>query len=251
MTLLSKIVSDLDTSLRHSEIKDFPGAYNGLQLENNGRVTKIGAAVDSHEKVLLEAIRQNVDLLIVHHGLWWKDPRPLTGPAYRKISKALEANLAVYSSHLPLDLHPKLGNNALLAKRLGFKKTTPFLQDFGQSIGLSTKLRIDRNVLAQKVEKEVGFPVRLIPGGPKITAHVGLVTGGAGNEIAQAQKAGMDTFITGEGSHWTYGTAMEMGINLIYAGHYATETFGVQAVARHLSQKYKVPWVWIDHPSGL
>lgn len=133
---LKKITQVLDLTLRHHAIVDYPNAFNGLQLENNGKVSKIAAAVDSHIRIIEACAKQKADLLITHHGLWWSDPRPMTGPSYRKIATALCANLAVYSSHLPLDLHPTLGNNRLLVKALGFSSAKPFLEIKGQAVGL-------------------------------------------------------------------------------------------------------------------
>ncbi len=251
MISLPKLVSYLDQQLRHSEIQDYPQAYNGLQLENNGKVTRIAAAVDSHAQVLEAATEAGADFLLVHHGLWWNDPRPITGNSYQKLAHAIHRNLAVYSSHLPLDLHPRWGNNAILCNRLGLKKRIPFLELKGHEIGFSAETSISRTTLHQKLETVLGGPVHLIPGGPTQIRRIGVVTGGAGNDLEKAKAAGLDTFITGEGCHWTYGTALELGINLFYGGHYATEIFGVQTVAQHLSEKFKVPWVWIDSPSGL
>ncbi|MES2309190.1 MAG: Nif3-like dinuclear metal center hexameric protein [Verrucomicrobiota bacterium] len=251
MISLSKLTTYLDRELRHSEIQDYPGAYNGLQLENNGKVSKIAAAVDSHAEVLKSAAALGADFLLVHHGLWWNDPRPVTGISYQKISQAIQSNLAVYGSHLPLDLHPRWGNNAVLAQKLGFKKTKPFLEMKGNAIGVSTETSLSRSILHQKLEKVLGNKVHLIAGGPAQIRRIGIVSGGAGNDLEKAKAEGLDTFITGEGSHWTYGSALELSINLFYGGHYATEVFGVQTVAKHLSHKFKVPWVWIDSPSGL
>ena len=251
MISLSTLIAYLDQQLRHSEIQDYPQAYNGLQLENNGKVTRIAAAVDSHAEVLKAAAEAEADFLLVHHGLWWNDPRPMTGNSFRKISQAIQSNLAVYGSHLPLDLHPRWGNNAVLCQKLGLKNKKPFLEMKGNEIGFSAETVIDRTTLHQKLQKVLGGPVHLIPGGPSKIRRIGVVSGGAGNDLEKAKEAGLDTFITGEGSHWTYGTALELGINLFYGGHYATEVFGVQTVAQHLSEKFKIPWVWIDSPSGL
>ncbi len=251
MIPLSTLVRYLDQQLRHSEIQDYPQAYNGLQLENQGKVTRIAAAVDSHSQVLEAAAEAGADFLIVHHGLWWSDPRPMTGISYQKIAKAIHSNLAVYGSHLPLDLHPRWGNNAVLCQRLGFKKRKPFLEMKGHEIGFLAETSIARSTLQKRLESVLAGPVHLIPGGPTQIGRIGIVSGGAGNDLEKAKAAGIDTFITGEGSHWTYGAALEMGINLFYGGHYATEIFGVQTVAQHLSEKFKIPWVWIDSPSGL
>jgi len=246
MSRLDPIVSTANRLLRVSEIKDYPNAVNGLQLQNSGTVTRLAAAVDACEPVVAEAVRAGGDLLVVHHGMFWDGLRPATGALYRKLKLAMDANLAIYSCHLPLDAHPVMGNNALLARAIGFSKLEPFLE-----IGFRCRTRIARKELLDRVTAAVGSPVRLAPGGPGVCRSVGIVTGGSGGEIAAAAAAGVDTFIVGEGPHWSYTAAEELGVNLIYAGHYATETFGVKALAGYLAKKFRLPWQFIDHPTGL
>jgi putative NIF3 family GTP cyclohydrolase 1 type 2 len=177
--------------------------------------------------------------------------QPVVGVTRRKVKMALDGNLAIYSSHLPLDLHPQLGNSALLCRALGFKKCTPFFHAKGQYIGLKTKASLTRAELSRRLEKILGHKPHLSSGGPARTTHIGVVTGGAGSEVAQAAAEGVDTFITGEGPHHSYTLAEELGVNLFYGGHYATETFGVKALATHVSRRFGVPWAFIDHPTGL
>ncbi|MCX6967726.1 MAG: Nif3-like dinuclear metal center hexameric protein [Verrucomicrobia bacterium] len=248
---LSALVEYLTTLLNHAGVTDWPNALNGLQVANSGKVGKIGAAVDACEATLTLAAERGVTLLLVHHGLFWSGLQPVEGPAYRKLKLALDADMAVFSSHLPLDLHPRLGNNALLAKALGFKNLEPFFLEKGNFIGLQTRLALDRDTLSERLSAAVGGPVKCIPGGPECTRVIGLVTGGAGSELAKAAAEGVDTFITGEGPHWTYPAAEELGLNVLYAGHYATETFGVKALGAHLSRKYRLPWEFLDHPTGM
>ena len=251
MPELHTIVSHLDRTLRTAEITDYPGAWNGLQIENSGTVKRVAAAVDACEAVIAEAIASGVSLLLVHHGLFWGGVQPLVGVVRRKVKAALDADLAIYSSHLPLDLHPTLGNNALLAKALGFKRCEPFLEMKGQSIGVQTKAALSLEELSRRLERTLGSAPHLAPGGPAKTARIGIVTGGAGGEVAQAAMDGVDTFITGEGPHHSYILAEELGLNVFYAGHYATEIFGVKALAEHVAKKFRVPWEFIDHPTGL
>lgn len=249
---LSSLVSDLDDLLRSREIADYPGAVNGLQLANGGRVTRVVAAVDACEEVILAASRVKGTLLLVHHGLFWNAMQPITGATYRKVKAALGADLAVYSSHLPLDLHPKLGNNVLLAKALGLSALKPALELKGQSVGLMGKIRpLPREEFAERLGGAVGGAVHLAPGGPANIRSVLVVTGGAGGEVAAAARLGVDAFVTGEGPHWSYTAAEESGINLFYAGHYATETFGVKALAAWISGRTGLPWSFLDHPTGL
>jgi putative NIF3 family GTP cyclohydrolase 1 type 2 len=163
----------------------------------------------------------------------------------------LENNLAVYSSHLPLDMHRSLGNNARLCAALGLNKLTPFFAHRGQPIGLKATARIGRQELARRLRRATGVEPKLLPGGPSVCRKIGVVTGGAGSELKTAASEGVDTFITGEGPHWTFALAEDLGINVLYGGHYATETFGVKALAAALSRRFRVPWIFLDHPTGL
>lgn len=248
---LAAIVKYCDTTLRTAAIGDYPGAVNGLQVENGGAVTRIAATVDASLATVKLAVAAQADLLLVHHGLFWSPTHPWTGKRYELLRLLLENNLAVYSSHLPLDAHPKLGNNAGLSAALGFKKLHPFFVSHGSPIGLRTQVTISREELTRRLAQATGGTPRLLPGGPEVCRRIGIVTGGAGGELKQAAAEGVDTFITGEGPHWTYALAEELGVNVFYAGHYATETFGVKALAATLSRKFKLPWVFLDHPTGL
>ena len=248
---LNEAIRYLDNLLRIPEIGDYPQAMNGLQVENSGSISRIGAAVDATEAVIKEAAESQIDFLIVHHGLFWNGAQRLTSANYRKTRLLMEADMAVYSAHLPLDLHPTIGNNALLAAALGLEAGEPFHEAFGQKIGLRFEAEISREVLRDQIERAVGGNVHLAPGGPVLARRIGIVTGRAGAEIAKAAAAGIDTFITGEGPHWSYSLAEELQVNLFYAGHYATETFGVKAAAELLARKLALPWQFIDHPTGL
>ena len=250
-TSLALIVAHCDTLLRTAAIGDYAGAVNGLQVENSGRATRIAAAVDASLATVKLASKASADLLIVHHGLFWSPSHPWTGKKYELLRALIENDIAVYSSHLPLDAHPKLGNNAQLAAALGFKKLCPFFPSHGQNIGLETTTAISRDEIARRLARATGATPKLIPGGPQSCRRIGIVTGGAGGDLKTAAAAGVDTFITGEGPHWTYALAEELGLNVLYGGHYATETFGVKALAAHISQKFRVPWTFLDHPTGL
>ncbi len=249
--MLAKIAAYLDHLLAHKQVADYPGAHNGLQLENSGRVVRIVSAVDACEAVIEEAAKVRGTMLLVHHGLLWGGAQPFTGALRRKLKLALDGDLAVYSSHLPLDLHARYGNNALLAKALGLRKCAPAFEAKGQAIGLVGELSITRKSLTQKLEKLLGGRVHLAPGGPERVRRVGVCSGGAGSEVVSAAALGCDAFITGEGPHHTFTLAEELGVNLFYAGHYATETFGVRAVGEHLAGKYSVSFGFIHHPTGL
>lgn len=248
---LAEIVRYTDELLRLPEIDDYPNALNGLQIENSGEVKKLGAAVDASGAVFQLAVEHGIDLLLVHHGLFWAGLRPLTGSLFRAVKLATEHNLALYSAHLPLDSHSTLGNNALLARALGFEKTEPFLEMKGRPLGLRAEVSLRRDELLAKLEESLGGPVRCIGTGPMAVRRVGLVTGGAGGEIYEAARAGIDSYITGEAPHWAAVAAEELGINLFLGGHYATETFGVKALAAHLAERFELPWEFLDRPTGL
>jgi dinuclear metal center YbgI/SA1388 family protein len=248
---LKTVVAHCDKILRTRQIGDYDGAANGLQVENRGTVSRIAATVDASLATVKLAIAANADLLIVHHGLFWSASHPWTGKKYELLRLLIENNLAVYSSHLPLDLHPKLGNNVQLCAALGLKSLKPFFLTHGQTIGFKSQTKISRAKLAKRLERVVGAKPKIIPGGEKICERIGVVTGGAGGDLKLAADEGVDTFITGEGPHWTSALAEELGLNVFYGGHYATETFGVKALAAHLSRKFKLPWEFLDHPTGL
>lgn len=250
---LADLVSHLDTELRIAEIADYGNALNGLQLENReGKVTKIVAAVDATLPVMHKAAAMRADLLLVHHGMFWSGLQPWTGPVFQKMQLCHDNGLAVYSVHLPLDVHPVLGNNAQIAMALGLTPTGGFLEYKGSAIGVTVDHAMPLDDLVVKFKAALGgSAVHVCAGGPKTTKKIGISSGGSGSEVAAAAKAGIDTFITGEGPHWSYTLAEELGINILYGGHYATETFGVKALAAHIEARFGIPWEFVDHPTGL
>jgi dinuclear metal center YbgI/SA1388 family protein len=248
---LATMVRYCDRLLHTDRVQDYERASNGLQVGNRGSVTRIAAAVDASLATVRLAVAAKADILLVHHGLFWEPAHPWAGKRYELIRCLIENNLAVYSSHLPLDAHPRLGNNAQLCAALGLKKLQPFFFDHGLFLGFQAQARIARADLAGRLQRATGAAPRLIPGGPQICRRIGVVSGGAGGDLKKATEEGVDTFITGEGPHWTYALAEESGLNVFYGGHYATETFGVKALAAHLAAKYRLPWAFLDHPTGL
>jgi dinuclear metal center YbgI/SA1388 family protein len=251
MLFLPEIVRYIDDYLRIREIEDWPNAVNGLQIENSSRVTKIGAAVDVSMRVLIQAGKKDIDFLIVHHGLFWPGLRPVSGALRRQLKLALENDIALYSAHLPLDIHPKVGNNAQLAGLLGLKLTQHFLEEKGQLVGLKARASLPREELARRLRKAVGGPIKTFNFGPKKTNTIGIITGGAGSEIDKVAREKIDTLITGEAPHWAAVAAEELGMNLLLGGHYATETFGVKALAAHLSKRWNIPYAFISSPTGM
>ena len=248
---LESLLQYLSEYLRLDEFPDYPLAFNGLQVEGPDTVSRICAAVDSSEAVIEEAVRRGADLLIVHHGLFWDGRHRVTGPRYRKLHKLLTKGLAVFSAHLPLDAHPEVGNCAILARELGLDALERFGTYAGEEIGWCGTLDTDREAFREKIAGVVDGPVRLIPGGPGQLHRIAVVTGGAASMISEAATAGIDALVTGEGAHHTFHQAMELGVNAYYAGHYATETWGVKALAAHIQERFEIPWEFIDAPTGL
>jgi dinuclear metal center YbgI/SA1388 family protein len=248
---LAAIVRYCDQILCTSDVQDYERAVNGLQVENDGTVRRIAAAVDASLATIQLAAAAGANLLIVHHGLFWGPSHPWTGKHYELIRSLVQHNLAVYSSHLPLDAHPRLGNNALLCAALGLKNLRPFFFDHGLFLGFQAAARISRASLAASLQRATGGKPHVIPGGPEICRRIGVVSGGAGEDLKKAADEGVDTYVTGEGPHWTYALGEELGLNVLYGGHYSTETFGVKALAARLSAKFKVPWNFVDYPTGL
>ena len=251
MTKLNDIAHYADEFLRVRDCGDWSNALNGIQVENSGRVTKIGAAVDASTRTFTAAAEAGVDLLIVHHGLFWPGVQAITGPFRRQIAFLLERDIALYSAHLPLDVHALVGNNAQLATSLGLENPEPFLEMKGQLAGVRSRTAVLRDELMRRLEQSLGGPVKLAGSGPTVTATVGVVSGNGGPEIYNAARDGIDTFITGEAPHWAAVAAEELGVNLFIGGHYATETFGVKALAAHLSDRFAMPWEFIAAPTGL
>lgn len=248
---LAELTAYLNDYLRVQEIPDYPQALNGLQVESTGRVTRIAAAVDASEVVIREAVRRGCDLILVHHGLFWGGTQAVVGRQYRRLRPLFEHGVALYSAHLPLDVHPEVGNNAVLARELGIEVQGTFGSYQGVPTGLWGRLEIGREALAARLDEVLGGRVKLIAGGGEQVRRVGVLTGAGGSMISDAIAAGLDAFVTGEGAHHTYFDAVEGGLNLYYGGHYATETWGVRALAEHLSDRFGLPSEFIDSPTGL
>jgi dinuclear metal center YbgI/SA1388 family protein len=246
----------IDELLGTATTPDYPNAVNGLQLENSSPVRRIAAAVDFSTRAIQGAIENGANFLIVHHGMFWSGIGPFSGPSYRTLRMLIEHDIAVYSSHLPLDRHPTLGNNALLAAELGLTPTGSFARFQDIFIGVSGESDTETASLTARARvfaKSYGeIRTSVIPSGRR-TKKWGICTGaGASAEtLSEASAAGIDTLIVGEGPHWTAIHAEEHELAIIYAGHYATETLGVRALAQHLAKKYELPWSFINAPTGL
>jgi dinuclear metal center YbgI/SA1388 family protein len=246
-----ELIAYLDTYLRIAEVPDEAGSRNGLQVEGGPAVGRIALAVDASERTIEEAAGWSADLLIVHHGLFWDGGVPLTGRRYRKVRRLIEGQVAVYSAHIPLDVHPEVGNNVVLARALGLEVEGWFGDYRGIPLGVWGVTDLRREALAARLDDVLGVRVRMMAGGPERLGRVGIITGGGGSMIGQAIGAGLDAYVTGEGAHHTYFDAVEGGINVYYGGHYATEVWGVRALGEHLRERYGVEARFIDGPTGL
>lgn len=248
---LDELTEYLDTYLRVREIRDYGPALNGLQVANSGEVKRVAVAVDAVQATIEAAVADGADLLLVHHGMFWDGHQPVTGRRYRRLKTLLDADLAVYSAHLPLDVHPEVGNNAVLARALGIDVQGPLGDYKGLPVGVWGTVDLRREALAARLDETLGSRVKLVPGGPERVRRVGVITGGAGGEVQAALAAGLDAFISGEGAHHHFFDAEEGGINLYLGGHYATEVWGVRALGAHLETRFGLPWTFLDHPTGL
>lgn len=240
----------LDQLLETRSIKDSPDAVNGLQLENTGEIRKIGLAVDLCLATIDMAAQKKCDMLFVHHGMFWGGLKPIHGRLYQKLSAMIRANLGLYSAHIPLDVHPVLGNNKVLADKAGLEYLEPFGEYNGLKIGFKGQVaRQSADDFGKALEKKLGSPVRVIGRGEIQT--VGLVSGGAGDILRQAITENLDCYITGEASNHHYHEAMESGCVFILGGHYATETGGVLAVGKHLETQFHIETEFLDYPTGM
>lgn len=253
MVHLAELAGYLDGYLRVGEVPDWPGALNGLQVEASGArpVRRVACAVDAAEATVRGAVEGGAELLVVHHGLFWDGNRPVVGRRYRRLKPFFDADLALYGAHLPLDVHPEVGNNAVLARALGMEPRGTFGEYKGCPVGVWGELDVSREALCARLDELLGGRVKMLAGGPERVRRVGVITGGGGDEIGSAIAAGLDAFVTGEGKHHHFFDATEGGINVFFGGHYATETFGVKALCQHLEERFGLEWFFIDHPSGL
>ena len=242
---LADLIAHCNQRLGLPAFADFPGSCNGLQIENNGTVTKIGAAVDAGLVPFQRAAGEHVDFLLVHHGLFWDGARPIVGAMKSRLQTAFAANLAVYSAHLPLDGHAELGNNAQLARALVLEATRTFLPYQGRDIGLIARGPTDRLTLRGRLEAQFPGGITALEFGSAAPREVAILTGSGMSALDSLGAAGVDTFITGELKQAAFNRAQEERWNLYLCGHYATETFGVKALAAELAQTFHLPWTFI------
>jgi dinuclear metal center YbgI/SA1388 family protein len=246
-----ELVTYLDNYLQIRTIEDI--SNNGLQVEGAEEVARLAFAVDAGVAAFERAQEAGAQMLIVHHGLFWDKPLMVVGIHQRRLQVLLEAELSLYASHLPLDFHPEVGNNATLARWLGMEESGDFGEYKGYPAGVAGNLpeAVSLDLFVSQIERSLGEPViQVWPFGPDHIQRVAIVSGRAGSLVGEAVGADADVFLTGEMDHSIYHEAKELGVNVIYGGHYATETAGLKSLAEHLSTRFHLETVFLDLPTG-
>lgn len=257
MPSLEPLARFLDATLDIAHVPDYPDALNGVQLANLGDVERIACAVDLSTSTVEGTLAAGAKLLIVHHGMFWGGASPITGARHRRLWSLVTHDVAVYSAHLPLDVHPTFGNNALLARRLGLQPTAGFVRFQTIDVGLSGESEVPTATLAATMSAlaiENGGQLVATPyDAGRVTRRWGICTGAGASSstLKEAQERELDTLIVGEGPHHTAVEARELGIVVLYGGHYATETLGVRAIADALADKFGLTSTFIASPTGL
>lgn len=257
MATLDEITVYLDGLLRTSEIPDYDRAINGLQFANSGKVARVAAAVDFSKFAVREAAARGATLLLVHHGMFWGGLQPFIGERRERLAQLVTHDIAVYSSHLPLDAHPELGNNALLARELGLRPEGGFARFQQLEIGVSGTSDVETRALVERTRRFADAHGGHVIATPFEASHRtrrwGICTGAGADSatIREALGRGLDTIVVGEGPHHTAVEARDAGLVIVYAGHYATETLGVRALAAHLARRFAIEQTFIEAPTGL
>ena len=246
-----ELVRYLDDTLRINEVADY--GPQGLQIEGRPQVDKIVGLVDAHQPCVQAALDRSADLMLVHHGIFWGGAKPLVGSYGRLVRAFVEHDLNLYAAHLALDAHPLWGNNAELARRLGLIVTDWWANVKGTPLAVLAECEVPLpfDELVDRYRERVGMPRLVQAGGPALVKKVGILSGFGADKIADAAGLGCDAYITGETSHSKYYEAVNAGINLLYGGHYTSETVGVQALGAHLAERFNVDFEFVDLPTGL
>ncbi|MCA9975217.1 MAG: Nif3-like dinuclear metal center hexameric protein [Anaerolineales bacterium] len=249
---LIDLIAYLDTYLRVHEIADY--GPQGLQLEaDKTQIQRVALAVDVAPQIIETAVSWNADMLLVHHGILWRNVERIAGPLGQRVRLLLKANVHLYAAHLPLDAHPEVGNNAVLAQMLGVAISTWWCAPKGTPLAVNGSLAepLPLAQFVQRVEDQLDTKARVLAHGPKDVRQVAILSGFGADQVAEAKSLGVDTFLTGETSHANYWAAEDYGMNVIYAGHYATETVGVQALGRHLAEKFGLDVQFFHFPTAM
>jgi len=245
-----ELVDYLDNLLNINQIDD--SSLNGLQVGNSGKIKKIAYSVDASLETFEKACELDVNFLFVHHGIFWSKPVSITGNLYRRIKILIDNDIALYAAHLPLDIHPKFGNNSQIQDVLKWKIKDDFGLYHGVPIGKIIEFKNNRNIkdLADEIESKLGCDPVVWDFGPDRIRKAAYVSGDGISMLDQAIDAGVDLYITGEPSHSAFWQAKEAGINIIFAGHYITETLGVKAVGEEIKRNFGIETIFINLPTG-
>lgn len=248
----AELVAYLDTYLRVPEIKDY--GPQGLQVESdNEQIERVALAVDTAPAGIMAAAEWGADMLLVHHGILWRSVERIAGSLGKRVRLLLQHDINLYAAHLPLDAHPEVGNNAVLAQMVGMDIEGWWCSPTNTPLAVRGRLpaAIPLTDFVARVEAGLGTTARVQAYGPQQVQNVAILSGFGADQVAAAAQEGADTFLTGETSHAHYWEAEAQGINVIFAGHYATETVGVQALGRHLQQKFSLQTKFFDFPTQL
>jgi dinuclear metal center YbgI/SA1388 family protein len=244
------LVAYLDRYLRVSAITD--SSPNGLQVQGAERIARVAFAVDASVKTIRMASKARANMLVVHHGLWWGRHEQIVGNLHARVSALIESDLSLYAAHLPLDCHNEVGNNVELARLLSLRVDGPFGEYKGVEIGVTATANkaVRRGTFVNTVNRKLSTTADVLPFGPASVRRVAIVSGAGASLVEAAARAGCDTMLTGESSHAAVHPAREAGINLIFAGHYATETVGLEALQRHLRERFGLATTFVAAPTG-
>lgn len=248
----ASIVDYLDSYLRIDDIDDY--GPQGLQLEaDNDKIRRLALAVDAAPIVIEAAAAWQADMLLVHHGILWRSVEPIAGPLGRRVRLLVQKGISLYAAHLALDAHPEVGNNAVLARMFEVAIESWWCQPTNAPIGVigSTQEETTLNEFVDRIEDLLAAKVRVLAHGPTEVRRVAIVSGAGADQIGEARELGADTFVTGETSHADFWAAADHEINVIYAGHYATETVGVNALGSHLSERFGLDTKFLEFPTDM
>ncbi len=253
MAILSQITMFLDAYLGVDSVKD--DSWNGLQVEGSGEVKKIMFAVDAGMMTFERAVQEGADMIVVHHGMFWRSSNPsVTGFYKKRVNYLLKNNISLYASHLPLDMHPEVGNNVQLLKILGFEKETPFGWYGGQNISFTGRSKSPKSIdnIKNVLETELGSMCKILSFGSEKIYRIAVCSGGGAlfGIFNEAVGLGVDLYLTGDSTEM-YQISRDIGINVIFAGHHATEIVGVRALSSVVKDKFGIDTIFVDIPTGL
>ncbi len=245
-----ELLNYLDGYLRVNEIPDY--GPQGLQVEARGQdLKRIALAVDTAPDTITAAAAWHADILLVHHGILWRTVEPITGPLGVRMRLLLENDIHLYAAHLALDAHPVVGNNAVLARMVGAEPKGQWCEVMGTRIGVLAQMDKSMTQMVSELEAQLHVRARVLAHGPPRVHNLAIVSGFGADRVAEAHALGADTLLTGETSHANYYAAADYGMNVIFAGHYATETVGVQALGEHLQNNFDLDVRFFDFPTAM